>query len=91
MKRRVVAERLDIPGRDYFSVRYEGQVYDDAWKDTSGHIWFGDNVFEYVPQDPVIRSRHEHVNVHGFRPTGNGAVHTCRKSSSKIEIFENNP
>ena len=87
MKRRIVGERLDIPGREYFSVKYEGNVYDDAWRDTSNHIWFGDNTFEYVPDDPVIRSRQAHVVVHGFRPVGNGAVHTSRKGSNKIEIL----
>lgn len=32
--------------KETFSLKFKGVVYDDAWRDKDGHIWFGENKYE---------------------------------------------
>ena len=67
-----------------FSVKFKGQIYDDAWEDEFGHIYFGKNRYEYVPWP-----RDEHVLIKGWAPApnGNGVVTTLKKSVAKLQIL----
>lgn len=76
-----------ITGSEEFSVRYKGQVYNDAKRDGFGHIRFGGNEFEFVPKGDLYS--YDHIIVHGFKPSGNGYVHTSRKHRGSIEILDN--
>ena len=69
-----------------FSVKFKGTVYDDAWEDASGHIWFGGNEFEYVPANSLYRR--PFVNIHGFKQQGNTYTHTNKTSTAKVEILK---
>ena len=43
--------------RDYFSVKFRGNIYHDAWRDDFGDIYFGGNTYVYKPEIPGDRLR----------------------------------
>lgn len=48
-----------------FPVKYKRTVYEDAHVDENGHIWFNNDIYEYVPKHSLYRHdtviRHYHV------------------------------
>lgn len=69
-----------------FSLKLKGVVYEDAWRDKDGHIWFGENKYEHVPWNNVF-NRPEHVIIHEFVQTEFGFSLKPKKSSAKIKIL----
>ena len=68
-----------------FIVEFKGKLYEDAWKDKLGYIWFNKNEFEYCPPTPYRRN--SQVIIHGFKPSGpNSFVHTSKISTAKVTI-----
>lgn len=75
----------ELANKGPFSVKFKGQVYDDAHYDSFGkNILFGENDFEYV-SDPSYGA--PYVNMRGWKPAGNGWSRTCKKSTAKVTIL----
>lgn len=80
-------KRVIKSGRDNtFSVKFKGKVYDDAWQDSTGHIWFDGNLYEYVPSSSYYNPAY--VLIHDFKQTSNGYTAAFRKSKAKVEILD---
>ena len=77
-----------FPDREFFSVKFKGKQYDDAWEDECGHIWFDNNKCEYIPAN--IAFRHEpYVTLHGFQQSGAASwSHKSSKSTAKVTILK---
>ena len=73
--------------KETFALKFKGSIYNDAWRDESGHIWFGENKYEYIPSDSLFR-RPEHVIIHEFVQTEFGFSLKPKKSSAKIKILD---
>lgn len=73
--------------KETFSLKFKGVVYDDAWRDKEGHIWFGENKYEYVPWNNVFK-RPEHVIIHEFVQTEFGFSLKPKTSYAKIKILD---
>ena len=70
-------------------VKFKGKVYEDARRsEKDGHIWFGGNAFEHIPQKTKPYYQPAFTYQHGFKPSGNGFVRTSKKSTAKVEILE---
>lgn len=72
---------------EMFSNKFKGIVYDDAWRDSAGHIWFGGNKYEYVPFNSIF-NRPEHVIIHNFVQTEFGFSLNPKTSYAKIKILD---
>lgn len=72
---------------EMFSIKFKGIVYDDAWRDNAGHIWFGSNKYEYVPVNSIF-NRPEHVIIHNFVQTEFGFSLKPKTSYAKIKILD---
>lgn len=72
---------------EVFHIKFKGDVYEDAWKDKAGHIWFGDNRYEYVPFNNIF-NRPEHVIIHDFVQTEFGFSLKPKTSYAKIKILD---
>ena len=73
--------------KETFSLKFKGVVYDDAWRDKDGHIWFGENKYEYVPWNNIF-NKPEYVIIHEFVQTEFGFSLKPKKSSAKIKILD---
>lgn len=76
-----------FPDREFFTVKYRGATYDDAWEDESGHIWFCRNKYEYVPESDW--NRNAFVNLHGMVPSGPASYSgsSVKQNNNKVEII----
>lgn len=70
---------------DTFSIKYDNNIYDDAWEDSMGHIYFGKNKYEYVPKS-IIAPR-PYVIEKGDIPTSYGYETSHRKHYGEVEIL----
>ena len=79
-----------LTGKKYFSVKFKGQVYHDAWtSEVDGHIWFGSNLYEYVPDSKL---RPGYVRVHGYeqgtQENGRSSwLRRTKESTAKLHIM----
>jgi len=71
-------------------IKFKGQVYDDARRsEIDGHIWFGKNEFEHIPEQRTPYYRPAVTYIHGFKQVdGRSWQRTSKKSSAKVEIIE---
>ena len=70
-------------------VKFKGKVYSDAWRsDKDGHVWFGENTFEHIPEKRTPYFRPAVTLIHGVQQTGTHSfVRTSKKSSARVEIL----
>lgn len=71
-----------------FRVKFKGKIYEDAHKDSFGHIWFNNNEYEWCP--PFLGSGQPKVIIHGMKQVGPSSwVHTAKTSSAKLVVLDN--
>lgn len=75
--------KSDSDTSDKIKLKFKGTVYEDGYRDSFGHIMFGKNEFEYLPN-----ANPPYVIIHGYKPVGNGYTHTSKKSTAKVDILE---
>lgn len=70
-------------------VKFKGKIYDDARKDAVGHIWFGGNQFEHVPERHTPYYHPAFTYFHKFTQTGADSwSRVSTRYYAKLEILE---
>ena len=71
-------------------VKFKGKIYEDVRRDSKdGHVWFGGNEFEHVPEKRTPYYQPAFTYIHSFKQTGPGAwKRVSKKSTAKVEIIE---